>query len=189
MNSIAIIPARIGSVRIPKKNIRDFHGKPIIAYSIQAAKDSGLFDDIVVSTDSMEIAEVATQYGATVFMRGHDDGTRGTQEVAKEVLDAISHIGGCCVIYATAPMLTGEVLKAAHEAWMDINQPYLVPVGRWLADPGMFYMGISSAFRNGTPLTNAGLFAVDLRTAIDINTTEDWAEAERMYAELYKGES
>lgn len=185
MKSIAIIPARGGSVRIPNKNIRRFHGKPIIAYSIKAAKDSGLFDTIVVSTDSKEIADVAIQYGAEVMMRSSDDGARGTQEIAKEVLDAIDWEGSACVIYATAPMLTGQTLCDAFDAWLNINQSYLVPVGTWLSDPGQFYMGVAAAFRGGEPLTDAGLFAVDPRTAIDINTMDDWAEAERMYGELH----
>lgn len=186
MKSIAIIPARGGSVRIPSKNIKMFHGQPIIAYSIRAAQDSGLFEDVVVSTDSMEIAAVAERYGATVFMRGPDDGTRGTQDVAKEVLDAIDHNGMCCVIYATAPMLTGETLVNAHLEWRDITQAaYVVPVGEWLRDPGQFYIGLSESFRDGTSLLDSGLFAIDPRTAIDINTSEDWAEAERMYGELH----
>lgn len=189
MKSIAIIPARSGSVRVPNKNIRMFHGKPIIAYSIKAAQDSGLFDDIVVSTDSMEIAAVAERYGATVFMRGPDDGSRGTQEVAKEVLDAMRHDGVCCTIYATTPMLTGSTLRVAYSVWQDMNAPYLVPVGKWLEDPGMFYVGLSSSFRDEIPLFCASLFKVDPRTAIDINTLDDWAEAERMYAELHKGEA
>lgn len=70
MKKIAIITARGGSKRIPRKNIRDFLGKPIMAYSIQAALDSGLFDEVMVSTDDEEIAQIARQYGANVpFMR------------------------------------------------------------------------------------------------------------------------
>ena len=70
MKNIAIIPARGGSKRIPRKNIRPFLGKPVIAYSIAAALQSGLFDEVMVSTDDEEIAEVARQYGAKVpFMR------------------------------------------------------------------------------------------------------------------------
>lgn len=187
MKSIAIIPARGGSVRVPNKNIRMFHGKPIIAYSIDAARDSGLFDAVIVTTDSYIIGDIAIACGASLMYRDSDNGDRGTQEVAKEVLDKFQHDGMCCVIYPTAPMLTAEVLKAAHEAWMGINQPYLVPVGKWLSDPGMFYLGLSRAFRVGTPLTDAGLFAIDPRTAIDINVEADWLEAERMYAELHKG--
>lgn len=189
MKSIAIIPARGGSVRIPGKNIKMFHGQPIIFYSIKAAQDSGLFDDVVVSTDSMEIAAVAERYGATVFLRGMDDGTRGTQDVSAEVLRAIDSDGNMAtVIYATAPMLTGKTLCEAFDLWRKVNAPYVVPVGHWLSDPGQFYLGWAEAFIQGIPLTNAQLFPIDPRTAIDINTMEDFAEAERMYAELHKGE-
>ena len=66
MSRIAIIPARGGSKRIPRKNIKDFCGKPMISHSIETAKKSGLFDDIIVSTDSNEIAEVSITYGANV---------------------------------------------------------------------------------------------------------------------------
>ena len=66
MSNLAVIPARGGSKRIPRKNIRDFLGKPIIAYSIEVALESGLFDEVMVSTDDKEIAEVAKEYGATV---------------------------------------------------------------------------------------------------------------------------
>ena len=70
MKNIAIIPARGGSKRIPRKNIKPFMGKPIIAYSIEAALQSGLFDEVMVSTDDEEIAEIACKYGAQVpFMR------------------------------------------------------------------------------------------------------------------------
>ena len=70
MKNLAIIPARGGSKRIPRKNIKPFMGKPIIAYSIEAALPSGIFDEVMVSTDDEEIAEVAKQYGANVpFMR------------------------------------------------------------------------------------------------------------------------
>ena len=74
MKSIAIITARGGSKRIPKKNIREFCGKPILAYSIEAALNSGLFDEVMVSTDSEEIADIAREYGADVpFMREAGD--------------------------------------------------------------------------------------------------------------------
>ena len=70
MSAVAIIPARGGSKRIPRKNIRDFQGRPIIAYSIEAALGSGLFDEVMVSTDDAEIAEIARQQGAAVpFLR------------------------------------------------------------------------------------------------------------------------
>ena len=66
MKTVAIIPARGGSKRIPRQNIKDFMGKPMIAYAIEAALTSGVFDEVMVSTDDMEIAEIARKYGATV---------------------------------------------------------------------------------------------------------------------------
>lgn len=90
MKNIAIIPARGGSKRIPRKNIRPFLGKPVIAYSIAAALQSGLFDEVMVSTDDEEIAEVARQYGAKVpFMRSATtaDDYATTADVMLEVLE------------------------------------------------------------------------------------------------------
>ena len=86
--NVAIIPARGGSKRIPKKNIRDFLGKPMIAYSIHAAKESGLFQRIIVSTDSEEIAEIAREYGAEVpFLRPAElaDDHAGTDAVIIQI--------------------------------------------------------------------------------------------------------
>ena len=96
MKSIAIITARGGSKRIPKKNIREFCGKPILAYSIEAALNSGLFDEVMVSTDSEEIADIAREYGADVpFMR--EAATSGdyatTSDVIMEVTDKYSEMG------------------------------------------------------------------------------------------------
>lgn len=183
--SIAIIPARGGSVRIPRKNIRPFHGKPIIAYSIEAAQDSGLFGDVIVSTDDGEIAKTAMQYGARVLRRSPDDGSRGTQEVAKEVLDTMGYDGIACVIYPTAPMLTGETLRQAFMAWRIPFALYLVPVATWLRDPGQFYLGEAWAFRQSVPLTRAQMMQIDPRTECDINTEADWRQAEKMFAALY----
>lgn len=183
--SIAIIPARGGSVRIPRKNIRAFHGKPIIAYSIEAAQDSRLFSDVIVSTDDLEIEEIAVRYGAIVLRRGLDDGTRGTQEVAKDVLDTLDYDGPVCVIYPTAPMLTGETLRKALLAWRVPFAPYVVPVATWLQDPGQFYLGEAWAFRQSIPLIRAQMFQIDPRTECDINTIDDWHKAEEMFAALY----
>src|SRR6218665_1230668 len=105
MSNIAIIPARGGSKRIPRKNIKDFCGKPIIAYSIRAALDSQLFDEVMVSTDDEEIAEISKQYGANVpFFRSADNSNdyATTASVLNEVLDryAISDKNfqyGCCI--------------------------------------------------------------------------------------------
>ena len=90
MGNICIIPARGGSKRIPRKNIKDFLGKPIIAYSIQAALDSGLFDEVMVSTDDLDIADIAKKYGAKVpFIRSakNSDDFATTFDVIKEVIN------------------------------------------------------------------------------------------------------
>lgn len=122
MKSIAIIPARGGSKRIPRKNIKDFLGKPIIAYSIEAAIKSGAFDEVMVSTDDKEIAEVAKAYGANVpFMRSESTANdyATTADVIDEVLLEYSKRGyefdSIACIYATAPFITSERLKAAME--------------------------------------------------------------------------
>ena len=118
--SIAIITARGGSKRIPKKNIKEFCGKPIIAYSIQAALSSGVFDEIMVSTDSEEIAEIARRYGAKVpFMRSEktSDDYATTADVLMEVLEEYKKRGESfeymACIYPTAPFVTGEKLAKA----------------------------------------------------------------------------
>ena len=117
--TIAVITARGGSKRIPKKNIKEFCGKPIIAYSIQAALDSGLFDEVMVSTDSEEIADVARVYGANVpFMRSkkNSDDYATTEDVIMEVLEEYKNrynneFENVCCIYPTAPFINGEILN------------------------------------------------------------------------------
>ncbi|MBE5953785.1 MAG: pseudaminic acid cytidylyltransferase [Lachnospiraceae bacterium] len=118
--SIAIITARGGSKRIPKKNIKEFCGKPIIAYSIEAALESGVFDEVMVSTDSEEIADIARKYGANVpFMRSEktSDDYATTADVLMEVLSEYEKRGESfdymSCIYPTAPFVTGEKLSKA----------------------------------------------------------------------------
>jgi N-acylneuraminate cytidylyltransferase len=120
---IAIIPARGGSKRIPRKNIRPFASKPIIAYSISAARDCGLFDRIIVSTDDAEIAAVARDCGAeTPFVRPPElsDDHTGTNAVAAHALAWLAERGEnveyACCIYATAPFLAPDDLRRGHEA-------------------------------------------------------------------------
>jgi len=119
--NIAIIPARGGSKRIPKKNIKPFFGKPLIAYSIETAKKSGLFDEVLVSTDCEEIAKIAKEYGASVSMRPKElsDDFTGTGEVIRYVLDELKRedkeFDFCCTIYATAPLLREEYLRQGLE--------------------------------------------------------------------------
>jgi pseudaminic acid cytidylyltransferase len=121
MKNIAIIPARGGSKRIPRKNIKPFMGKPIIAYSIEAALQSGLFDEVMVSTDDEEIAEIACKYGAQVpFMRSAEmsNDYAGTDDVILEVLRKYKEQGRkfetVCCIYSTAPFVTPERLREAY---------------------------------------------------------------------------
>lgn len=117
MINVAIIPARGGSKRIPKKNIRNFCGKPIIAYSIEAALDSGVFERVIVSTDDNEIATIAKQFGAEVpFIRPaslSDDHT-GTNDVIVHAIKSLQQqgvdIGFVCCIYATAPFLQSNFI-------------------------------------------------------------------------------
>jgi len=121
MKRVAIIPARGGSKRIPRKNIKPFFGQPMISYSIRAAQDSGLFDSVVVSTDDEEIADVARSFGADIpFMRPADlaNDHAGTGAVVIHALEWFRKIGidyaAACCIYATAPLLDPERLK---EGW------------------------------------------------------------------------
>lgn len=122
MKKIAVIPARGGSKRIPNKNIRLFCGRPMMAWSIEAAKNCGLFDRIIVSTDSEEIAKTASECDAEVpFMRPKklSDDYTGTNAVAKHCLEWLlsqgEHIDYACCIYATAPFLQTEYLKKGFE--------------------------------------------------------------------------
>jgi N-acylneuraminate cytidylyltransferase len=115
---IAVIPARGGSKRIPRKNIKHFCGKPMIAWSIMAARESGLFNRIIVSTDDAEIAEVAKAWGAeTPFVRPLElsNDFAGTTEVIAHAtqwaLDAGLKLDAVCCIYATAPLIQAEDLK------------------------------------------------------------------------------
>lgn len=116
--NLAIIPARGGSKRIPGKNIKEFAGKPLIAYSIEAAKKSGLFDKILVSTDSQDVADVAISLGVDVpFLRPAElsDDIVGTRPVTNHAIHyCIEHFFQpefCCCIYATAPFLQVEYLQ------------------------------------------------------------------------------
>jgi N-acylneuraminate cytidylyltransferase len=122
MNNLAIIPARGGSKRIPGKNIREFLGKPIISYSIQIAKKSDLFSEVMVSTDDEKIAEIAEQYGAVVpFLRSKQnaDDHATLSDVIDEVIVSYRNNGkrfdcGCCLL-PTAPLMKPDKLKEAYE--------------------------------------------------------------------------
>lgn len=120
---IAVIPARGGSKRIPRKNIKDFYGKPLMAYSIEAALKSKLFDKVIVTTDDEEIASIAKAYGAEVpFLRPKElsDDFTGTVDVAKHALEWLRENGEiyefACTIYATAPLLQSKYLVEGYSA-------------------------------------------------------------------------
>lgn len=132
---IAIITARGGSKRIPKKNIKDFCGKPIIAYSIEAAMESELFDEVMVSTDSEEIAEISRQYGANVpFMRSEatSNDYAVTNDVLMEVFSEYEKRGQifeeAVCIYPTAPFVTAKKLRDAIGFMQRENADALTPV-------------------------------------------------------------
>lgn len=179
--NIAIIPARGGSVRIPRKNIKVFAGKPMLCYPIEAAKASKLFQLIVVSTDDDEIEDTALAMGAVVMRREKDDGRKGTQEIAKDVLTSIAgHFA--CVIYPCSPLLLVEDIWRGMRA-LQFNT-YAMTVGPDGQDAGCFYWGRAHAFREGVPLTNASHVELPAERVCDINTPEDWARAEHLYDAL-----
>ncbi|MEA2099796.1 MAG: pseudaminic acid cytidylyltransferase [Campylobacterota bacterium] len=227
MNNICIIPARGGSKRIPKKNIKDFFGKPLIAYSIQTAFDSQLFDRVIVSTDDDEIAKVAKEYGAEVpFMRADElaDDFTGTVTVVESVIKRLKEDGEVydyvCTLYATAPLLQKEYLIKGYEllknsdaknSFSSTTMPFPIQRTFKLRDDGrceMFtpehYMSrsqdLEEAYQDAgqfywdksSKKSDEILFGADSIPIIlprylvqDIDTLEDWKQAELMYEVLY----
>lgn len=170
MGFLCIITARGGSKRIPRKNIRDFCGRPIISYSIEAALGSGLFDEVMVSTDDGEIAEVARGCGARVpFMRSPE--TSGdlatTRDVLVEVLEAYRARGKgfdeLCCVYPTAPFVTAEKLKEAH-ALLD-GADTVLPVVRFSFPPQRGMVAVGGSLEWWMPEC-AGARSQDLRPVL-----------------------
>jgi len=135
MKPIAIIPARGGSKRIPKKNIKPFLGKPIIEYTIKAALDSDLFSEVMVSTDEQEIVDIAIQAGATVpFLRSEKTANDFAHigEVLEEVIAKYKKQGKefseFCCLFATAPFITPERLQESYELLMNSDFDSVFPV-------------------------------------------------------------
>lgn len=133
--NVAIIPARGGSKRIPRKNIKEFCGKPMIAWSIEAARKSGVFDRIIVSTDDEEIADVARQYGAEVpFMRPAElsNDFAGTIPVIRHATDWLINqdckVDFVCCIYATAPFIRAEDITLGLHKLNEKNGDYAFTV-------------------------------------------------------------
>lgn len=142
MSNIAIIPARGGSKRIPRKNIKYFCGKPIISYSIEATIESGVFDEVMVSTDDQEIADISIKYGAKVpFFRSAETSTdiAMTASVLIEVLSEYKKLGQnfeyCCCIYPCAPFVNQSKIKDGMNLLISENADSVLPVVKFSYPP------------------------------------------------------
>ena len=146
MNNIAIIPARGGSKRIPRKNIRNFLGKPIIAYSIEVAIESNLFDDIIVSTDDLEIAKIAKDYGAQVpFFRSEINSSdfASTFDVIEEVINE-EHLKNkvyenICCIYPATPLIRSSYLSKGYELLINGSWNYVFSAVKVNSPPERYF--------------------------------------------------
>lgn len=178
--TLAVIPARGGSRRIPRKNIRLFYGKPIINYSIDAAKQTGLFENVIVSTEDTEIASIARARGARIHHRAPElaDDITGTQEVVRAALEgwkfanSRKRAGLVCCIYATAPMLQAYDLTVGLALLARAPYAYV---------HGIYYWGRAEAFLADVPLSEGVEVPYPPERYIDINTEDDWRKAEKMY--------
>lgn len=230
--NIAIIPARGGSKRIPRKNIKPFAGRPIIGYSIAAAKESGLFEHVFVSTDDAEIAQVARDQGAeTPFLRPAElaDDFTGTNLVVRHALgwarDAGMQVRYACCIYATAPFIKPQYLCEGYEMLVSSGKSYVFSITRFAFpiqrairlvadrtvepfflqhvltrsqdleeayhDAAQFYWGTTEAFLNDVPIFSSASLPIILprRLVLDIDTPEDWEQAEFMFRALKSREA
>lgn len=222
--NIAVIPARGGSKRIPRKNIKPFHGKPMIAYAIEAARASQLFEAVVVSTDDAEIRAVAESYGAICpFTRPpalSDDHTP-TVPVIQHAINACQELGwavdAVCCIYPCVPLITAQDLQQGYATLRANEDCFAFPVaafpsaiqralrreasGKTLPfypefaltrtqdlepafyDAGQFYWGRTPHWQAGLPIHQQGAtFVMPEWRVVDIDTTEDWERAERLFA-------
>ncbi len=225
--NIAIIPARGGSKRIPRKNIREFLGKPMIAWPIEAARDSGFFDQVVVSTDDDEIAAIAEQFGASApFRRPADlaDDHTGTTDVIAHAVEWLMDQGvqfeNVCSIYPTAPFLRADDLQAGLEAlnksnWNFIFSACEFPAPIWRSfdlddnggakmhfpghyhkrsqdlprafhDAGQFYWGRKEAWlqRYAILTSHSKPMVLPRWRVVDIDTQDDWQQAEKIGSAL-----
>jgi len=221
---LAVIPARGGSKRIPRKNVRPFAGVPLIAHAIRTARASGLFDHVVVSTDDAEIADVARDAGAELpFLRPAalaDDHT-GTVPVVGHAIAACRALGWrveqVCCVYPAVPLLPAAALAEALALLASGDSDYVFPVlafrspiqralrrgddGRTqpffpestqtrtqdlppaFHDAGQFYWGRAQAWLDGLSLHgNARTLVLPDDSVVDIDTPDDWARAEALFA-------
>ncbi|WP_284620133.1 pseudaminic acid cytidylyltransferase [Aquabacterium humicola] len=221
---LAVIPARGGSKRIPRKNIRAFAGRPMIGYAIAAAREAAVFDRIVVSTDDAQIAAIAREQGAEVpFQRPPElsDDTAGTMPVIQHAIAALAAEGwqadAVCCIYPAVPLLQARALRDALALLDQGGCDYVFPVLEFPSavqrallrapdgttramypehadtrsqdlapayhDAGQFYWGRADAWRRGTsPHLGAKTLVLPHWAAVDIDTPDDWARAEALFA-------
>lgn len=229
--NIAIIPARGGSKRIPHKNIKNFCGKPLIAYSIETALKSKLFERVIVSTDDSEIAKTALFYGAEVpFLRPKelaDDYTSSGEAVDHTLMklkESSENYDYVCTLYATAPLLQAKYLQqgfkqlknsTAQQAFSVTSMPYpiqrtfkITPNGRCkmftpeyfssrsqdleeaYQDAGQFYWQNLNREATDIPFGRDSIPIVLPRYLVqDIDTPEDWEQAEFMYQVIKQREN
>jgi pseudaminic acid cytidylyltransferase len=135
MENIAIIPARGGSQRIPQKNIKDFFGKPIIAYSIEMALASNLFDEVMVSTDCPQITSIAEKFGASIPFQRSEINSNNYATLTDVILEVLQnyteqgkHFDNLCCILPTAPLITKARLAEAYTIFNDNSLSSIVPV-------------------------------------------------------------
>ncbi|MBS5113601.1 MAG: pseudaminic acid cytidylyltransferase [Coprobacillus cateniformis] len=158
MSSLVVIPARGGSKRIPKKNIKDFCGKPIIAYSIEAAIESQLFDEVMVSTDDKEIREIALEYGANVpFLRSKDNSGDmvSSSDVINEVLQNYEEFGKefdiIVCLYPTAPFVTSKKIRSAYKKFEESGAKSLVSVVKYSFPPQRSFSIVNNRIKVNFP--------------------------------------
>lgn len=188
----AIIPARGGSRRIPRKNIIDFLGKPLIAYSIETAQRSAIFEQIYVSTENYDIAEIAESYGAEVAWRDVQmcQDSVGTYRVVRA--DAmrlnLPPDSVVCCIYATAPLMSTSDLKYGLEALERTElAKHAIAIGRDpLREAAQFYYSRFKALTSSIPYWDIDTVPVpiDAQRICDINVMEDLERAKAMYLKL-----
>lgn len=194
--NVAIIPAKGHSSRLPRKNTRDFMGKPMLVHSIDTAKASGLFGIIAVSTDDEMTEALARHHKVEVIKRpgrlAEQAGTPdcGTQEVARHALDQLCWrhtIEYACCIYATAPlMLATDLIKGLAALIGKTWTPFVYSVGPAGQDAGQWYWGDAGAFMDRVPLTHeyTKKYYLPAERVCDINTVEDLYTAQRLYRDM-----
>lgn len=209
MSNVCIIPSRAGSKRIPHKNSKDFLGRPIIEYPLDAIEASELFDAVVVSTDDERVAGIAKERGCRVLSRPSE--LAGDHVTTAQVLEhALWHYDGydnACCVYPTSVFLTPELLKEGHSllpANVFAATPYPASIYRafnkgWkmvypdnrdtrtqdlpehFYDAGLMYWAEIERFLARPVLLDGKMEAVVVRNVVDINTPDDWTLAESLY--------